>query len=185
MPESYFRVLIYFTRRWFFRCAGGMGCTYTNQYCNVVWREVLTYCYNSYTMESNKPIGWYLKEADKRITAFLEDEFSDLSISRYQWMIMQRIATAGSIDTWQYFQELKAHITVQQYGEIIQSMTERGWISVSGEDQRVFTAAGEEAYQQIGQLLQERNARMLHGISEEEYKLMLSVLNRIIENMSQ
>lgn len=148
-------------------------------------QTIIPHYYNSYTMESNKPIGWYLKEADKRITAFLNDEFSDLSISCYQWMIMRRIAEDGSINTWQYFQELKSYITVQQFGEIIQSLTERGWISVSAEDKSVFTAAGEEAYQQIGQLQQDRNARMLNGISEEEYKGMLSVLNRIIENIGQ
>ena len=136
-------------------------------------------------MEANKPIGWYLKEADKRITAFLDNEFTDLSISRYHWMIMQRIAVDGDINTWQFFQEIKSTVTVQQFGEIIQSMLERGWVTVSVEDKCVFTAAGREAYQQMGIMQQERSGRMLNGITEGEYKVMISVLNRIIDNIGE
>ncbi len=134
-------------------------------------------------MEANKPIGWYLKEADKRITAFLNDEFADLSISRHHWMIMQRIAEQGSIITWEFFQEIKSTVTVQQFGEIIQSMLDRGWVTVSAEDKCVFTAEGQGAYQQIGVIQQERSGRMLNGITEGEYNLMISVLNRIIVNI--
>ncbi|TWW00611.1 MarR family winged helix-turn-helix transcriptional regulator [Chitinophaga pinensis] len=134
-------------------------------------------------MEANKPLGWYLKEADKRITAFLNDEFADLSISRHHWMIMQRIADEGSIVTWEFFQEIKSTVSVQQFGEIIQSMLDRGWVTVSVEDKCIFTAEGMEAYRQIGIMQQERSGRMLNGITEAEYNLMISVLNRIIGNI--
>ncbi|ACU58602.1 MarR family winged helix-turn-helix transcriptional regulator [Chitinophaga pinensis] len=134
-------------------------------------------------MEANKPIGWYLKEADKRITAFLNDEFADLSISRHHWLIMQRIAEQESIITWEFFQEIKSTVNAQQFGEIIQSMLDRGWVTVSAEDKCAFTAEGRGAYQQIGSIQQERSGRMLNGITEAEYNLMISVLNRIIVNI--
>ncbi|MBW8686464.1 MarR family winged helix-turn-helix transcriptional regulator [Chitinophaga rhizophila] len=136
-------------------------------------------------MEMDKPLGWYLKEADKRITAFLDDELNDLAVSRYHWRVMCAIAAQGSINTWQFYQELKAFIGVQQYGELLQSLTERGWVTVSVEDKCVFTASGKEAYENMRMLQKERTARMMQGITEEEYNLAVSVLNRIIENTGQ
>jgi hypothetical protein len=60
-------------------------------------------------------------------------------------------------------------------------MTDRGWITVSADDKCGFTAAGKDAYEQIGLLLQESVGRWTKGISAEEYNVLLSVLRRIIE----
>jgi DNA-binding MarR family transcriptional regulator len=136
-------------------------------------------------MEANKPIGWYLKEADQQITSFMNNAFEDLSITRFHWMILRNVAERGHINTWQFFQEVKNFVTVQEFAEIIQSMVDRGWLVISGEDHCAFTAAGEEAFKQLADLQKERTALMMRGISDEEYKLTLRVLNQIIENIVQ
>jgi len=134
-------------------------------------------------MEANKPIGWYLKEADQQITSYMNDVFKDLSITRFHWMVIRNIAERGRINTWQFFQEVKNFVTVQEYGEIIQSFVDRGWVVMGAEDTCSLTAAGEEAYKNLAVLQKERAAHMMRGISDDEYKLALSVLNRIIENI--
>lgn len=134
-------------------------------------------------MEANKPIGWYLKEADQQITTFMNDVFNDLSVTRFHWMVLRNIAERGNINTWQFYQEVKNFATVQEYGEIIQSMVDRGWLVITANDTCSFTTAGEEAFQQLAALQKERAAYMMRGISDDEYKLTLSVLNRIIENI--
>jgi DNA-binding MarR family transcriptional regulator len=134
-------------------------------------------------MEANKPIGWYLKETDQQITSYMNDVFKDLSITRFHWMVIRNIAEQGRINTWQFFQEVKNFVTVQEYGEIIQSFADRGWVVMGAEDTCSLTAAGEEAYKDLAMLQKERAAHMLRGISDDEYKLTLSVLNRIIENI--
>lgn len=136
-------------------------------------------------MEANKPIGWYLKEADQQITSFMNDAFKDLSITRFHWMILRNVSERGHINTWQFFQEVKNFVTVQEFAEIIQSMVDRGWLVINSEDNCSFTPAGDEAFGQLADLQKERAALMTRGISDEEYKLTLSVLNRIIENITR
>lgn len=136
-------------------------------------------------MEANKPIGWYLKEADQQITSFMNDVFKDLSVTRFHWMVLRNVAERGRINTWQFYQEVKSFVTVQEFGEIIQSMADRGWVVISSDDSCTLTAAGEEAYGQLAALQKERSALMMRGISEEEYRLTVSVLNRIIENIGR
>jgi DNA-binding MarR family transcriptional regulator len=136
-------------------------------------------------MEANKPIGWYLKEADQQITSFMNEVFKEIDITRFHWMVLRNIAERGSINSWQFYQEVKNFVTVQEFGEIIQSMVGRGWITVSADDKCAFTAVGEEAYKNIATLQQEKAAQMMRGISDDEYRLTLRVLNRIIENIGQ
>jgi len=135
-------------------------------------------------MEANKPIGWYLKEADQQITTFMNNIFSDIDISRFHWMVLRNISERGSINKWEFFKEVKAFVTVQEFAEIIQSMVDRAWIVVTADDTCTFTATGEEAFKQVAAIRENKMAQMMRGISDEEYKLTLSVLNRIIENTS-
>lgn len=136
-------------------------------------------------METNKPIGWYLKEADQLITTFMNDVFKDLGVTRFHWMVIRNIAERGSINRWQLFPEVKNFMTVQEYGEVIQSMVDRGWVALAAEDVCSLTAMGEEAFASLAVLQKERVAQMMHGVTEEEYKLTLSVLSRIIGNIAQ
>lgn len=147
--------------------------------------ERLIQCLQAITMEANKPIGWYLKEADQQITTFMNDVFKDLAVSRFHWMVLRNIAERGSINRWEFFQEVKSFVTVQEYGEIIQSMVDRGWVTIGAGDVCSVTATGAEAFKNLLDLQQERTVQMMRGITDAEYKLTLSVLNRIIENIVQ
>jgi DNA-binding MarR family transcriptional regulator len=133
-------------------------------------------------MRTEKPIGWYLKEADQQMTTYINEGFRKLDITRFHWMLLRNISERKSVNTQQFYLEVKHYVTEQQFREIVQSLITRGWVAEDDNYNCSFTTVGEVIFQEITEIQQVRTAQIMQGISEDEYAQIINLLSKIIRN---
>ncbi|QJB32227.1 hypothetical protein HF324_12765 [Chitinophaga oryzae] len=133
-------------------------------------------------MESLKPIGWYLKEADSLITAAFNNAFESLGLTRFHWQLLRNIADNGEIYTKDYYPQVARFITPETFRAIITSLTDRDWISVHNDICR-FTASGADVFASIEERQKHIRDKMLEGTDPEDYAHTVLFLDRIIQNL--
>ena len=132
-----------------------------------------------------KPIGWYLRKADQRITDFFEEVFDKHCITRYHWMLLHTIADNKQVNVKAYLPEAKHLVTPERLNGIVDNLVVRGWIKALEKDEYTFTETGEKLYVELANDYQLYVNQMMLGITDEEYNKTIAVLDRIITNLSK
>lgn len=133
-------------------------------------------------MESFKPIGWYLKEADSLITAAFNNAFERFGLTRFHWQLLRNIADNGEVQTKEYYPQVARFITPETFQAIITSLTDRDWIMVHNDSCR-FTACGADTFTAIEEQQKHIREKMLEGTLPEDYAHTVLFLDRIIQNL--
>ncbi|SJZ86201.1 DNA-binding transcriptional regulator, MarR family [Chitinophaga eiseniae] len=133
-------------------------------------------------MQSFKPIGWYLKEADSLITAAFNNAFESFGLTRFHWQLLRNIADNGEIYTKDYYPQVARFITPETFQAIVSSLTDRDWISVHNDTCR-FTASGADVFVEIEERQKLIREKMLEGTGPEDYAHTLLFLDRVIQNL--
>ncbi|WP_345948207.1 hypothetical protein ABDD95_15255 [Mucilaginibacter sp. PAMB04274] len=131
-----------------------------------------------------KPIGWYLKEADQLITAFFENAFDQYCITRYHWMVLRTIDTNGFINIEAHHEEIKYFIKLERLKGVIDNLLARGWIQPDYSNFK-FTDTGKQLFDDVTATYEQQVKQMMRGITNEEYNATINVLNRIITNLNK
>lgn len=161
-----------------------------------------------YMSDGNKPIGWWLKEVDRRLEASFERLLADDGLTRRQWQALNAAAAhRPPVDTPQAPDVPDMPPvpvgTPQAPGGVVQApgiaaalapflsggpaelaavtdpLVERGWLA--GE---TLTAEGERALQALTTKVQVQRRRVTAGISEAEYRATVDVLRRMAANLA-
>src|SRR5262249_15931266 len=93
---------------------------------------------------------------------------------------------AGSISRRDVFETMKTFIDERQLGEIIDGFVKEGWLVKRGEDDAtklVLTDAGKAERETIFKLQSEVRRRALQGITEQEYTIVIDVLQHMVKNL--
>ncbi|MBB5839356.1 hypothetical protein [Kribbella italica] len=128
-----------------------------------------------YMSEDNKPIGWWLKELDRRIEASFERLLAGDGLGRRQWQALN--AAAGD-------EPIAVALAPFLAGDSeLRAATEpleaRGWLV--GEE---LTAEGQAALERLTALVVTQRQRLSAGIDDGEYAVALGVLRKMTQNSS-
>jgi len=132
---------------------------------------------------TQKPIGWYLKEADQLITASFEEAFDTYCITRFHWMVLRTIDDNQYINVRTHFEQVKGFITLDRLKGIIDNLHTRHWILSNEKDSYIFTEEGRKQFNDISAAYQQKVDVMMRGITGEEYNLTVTTLERIVTNL--
>jgi len=132
-----------------------------------------------------KPIGWYLRKADQRITDFFEEVFDKHCITRYHWMLLRTIDDKKQVNIKVYQPEVKHFVTPERLDGIVDNLAVRGWIKAIEKNEYIFTEAGKELFNKVAADYQLYLNQMMLGVTDEEYNKTVAVLDRIITNLSK
>ncbi|MEV5960793.1 MarR family transcriptional regulator [Kribbella sp. NPDC051952] len=128
-----------------------------------------------YMSDDNKPIGWWLKEVDRRLEASFEQVLAADGLTRRQWQALNAAAGPESIAT-----ALAPFLTGDpaELAAVTDPLVERGWLR--GDH---LTAAGAEALGELTAKVQAQRKRVTAGVSDQEYAATVGVLRTMAANL--
>ncbi|MFC4505888.1 MULTISPECIES: MarR family winged helix-turn-helix transcriptional regulator [Streptomyces] len=132
-----------------------------------------------------QPIGYWSWAAYNAVVTRIRAALAGIGATQPQWWVLAQVARADTVRTRDEVSRL-----LQNYlGTGSESMEEEmdrtivlGWITEDSEGRLGITAEGREFYARAAALQDELWAERHAGISDEEYRTTLKVLQRFIHN---
>ncbi|GGM27367.1 hypothetical protein ACFFX1_12090 [Dactylosporangium sucinum] len=109
-----------------------------------------------------KPIGYWLKELDRRIEEAFE--VAAEGVTRREWQVLNGLGPEGPFAT----------------GDAVAGLAARGWATPDG----TLTGAGEAARDRIRSTVDGIRARSMRGIPEADYATTVRTLETMAANLS-
>jgi DNA-binding MarR family transcriptional regulator len=131
---------------------------------------------------SQRPIGYWLKEADRAISAHVDEAQRANGVSRIEWQVLNTIR-AQHTSPEQLATRLHMFLDRPTLDKILAGFQARGWIEMLPGREVTLTDAGQRWHQQIQARQQEVRQQAMEGITAEEYATVLRVLQRIVTNL--
>ncbi|MVN89553.1 MarR family winged helix-turn-helix transcriptional regulator [Mucilaginibacter aquatilis] len=138
-----------------------------------------------YKTGEQKPIGWYLRKADQRITDFFEEVFDRHCITRYHWMLLSAIADKETINVKIFQPDNKYFFTPERLNGVAENLVTRGWIKAVEKDEYALTDNGKKLYNALEADYMMSLRQMMLGVTDDEYNQVVKVLDRIITNLAK
>ncbi len=136
-----------------------------------------------------QPIGYWLKHVDEVITKHVNQVLSEQGFTRFQWQVLNSIYEAGTIARKDVFNIMQTFIQVHQFDDILDGFAKQGWLIERSDGDTtalMLTDAGKAERETIFKLQSEVRRRAMQGITDqEEYTLVLDVLQRIVHNLEE
>jgi DNA-binding MarR family transcriptional regulator len=134
--------------------------------------------------ESEKPIGFWLKELDRLIDRHFEIQLGDTGLSRRQWQALNLLVD-GPRSVPELETELQPFLQQgpDELSESLAGLVSRGWAD-SRDNIVSLTATGQAQFELLKAKIAELRQALTAGISHEEYQTTLGVLSRMAANLA-
>jgi DNA-binding MarR family transcriptional regulator len=124
-----------------------------------------------------KPLGYWLVHIHDQMENNFERLLTEDALTRRHWQVLNTIARKpGSMTE---IEQALAHFR-DDVRPLVEDFAGRGW--VTGEYE--LTATGRVAYDRIAERVQGERAKVVAGISNEEYATLMNLLERISANVT-
>lgn len=138
--------------------------------------------------EQQKPIGYWLKEADQALTACLDRALAKFGLSRLAWQLLnivqqQQPVRLDSVSTITAVLADQATLRTT-----VTTLVEQHWISAPAEHtdllacELAINPAALERLAAVTSLVHEQRAQLTQHITPEAYQTTLNVLAQLIKN---
>jgi hypothetical protein len=132
----------------------------------ILTQTLLYYNFRRYWMvqrdiTKQPPIGYWLKHTDEVITKHVNQVLCDNGFTRFRWQVLNVLYEAGTTTKSDIFTTMKTFIDAHKLDEILDGFDQEGWLMKSSEVRR----------------------RALQGIIDQEYMIVIDVLQRIVNNL--
>ncbi len=139
------------------------------------------------TAKPHLPIGYWLKQADNLITEQVNKAQAANGVSRTEWQVLNTLYEVGPVSKERIFEVMSTFIDAPGLDKIIMQFMKRGWAELieSSDDSMMLqlTEEGRHGHSVIFAAQKEARQRAMQGISEEEYTMVIRVLQRIVSNL--
>lgn len=124
-----------------------------------------------------KPIGYWFAHLHQALEASLEQALATEALTRRHWQVL------NTIDGGVRGQEA-VDAALSPFGEqqtVVADLRSRGWL----DDEGGLTAKGSEAHARLKAEVGRFRARVTEGISDDEYRTTVGVLERMAANLAR
>ncbi|HEU5473092.1 MAG TPA: MarR family winged helix-turn-helix transcriptional regulator [Actinophytocola sp.] len=126
----------------------------------------------------HRPIGYWLKEIDRRIEADFARLLAAERLTRRHWQVLNTLAS-GESDIEAALAPFRS-AAEPTMAPVLADLAARGWV-----DGTTLTADGRRAHADLAERVQASRLRLTEGISAEEYATVLAVLERMAGNLGR
>ena len=137
------------------------------------------------SQNSRKPIGYWLKSAHDALDHSLDGALGDQGLTRTHWQMLNLLhETDAPATKTQLFETMQTFVDEAGLDRILEMFLAKGWLNELGASYSL-TDAGQEAHGQLFKIIGEKRQQAMVGITQEEYALVLDVLQRIVANLNE
>ncbi|MFB8760826.1 MarR family winged helix-turn-helix transcriptional regulator [Nocardiopsis alba] len=133
---------------------------------------------------SDLPIGYWLKHLDRLLENDLDRTLAEESLGRRQWQVLNSLRNEpGTVSELNrrlspFLDEDESTVAPE-----VEALRGRGW--VSGRDSLETTPEGGRIHDALLERVSEARERLTEGISDEEYRITVDVLERMSANLER
>ena len=132
---------------------------------------------------TKRPIGYWLREADRLITERGFAPLAERGLTRTHWQVLNLICdetpTKESIAD-----SMKPFGTAEDMVAIVNDLCTRGWAERQ-DAHLAATESGQKARSELGPLVNEIRVQTMDGISDDDYQSTMRTLQRIVHNLNE
>jgi DNA-binding MarR family transcriptional regulator len=141
-------------------------------------------------IKPNLPIGYWLKQADTLLTEQINKAHSTDGVSRSDWQVLNLLKETGGASRERIFETMRTFVEASNFDGMMSHLIERGWVerrmvSKTGMEEFQLTEEGQRQHETIFARQKDIRQQAMQGISEEEYKTVIRVLQRIVANLGE
>jgi DNA-binding MarR family transcriptional regulator len=132
----------------------------------------------------DKPIGYWVREIDRRLEADFARLLADEGLTRRHWQVLNTVAL-GPRTQVELDGELAPFLSddTPSTAPVVADLRERGWLE-QAEPAIVLTDNGVRQHEQVSARVAANRRRLTEGISAEEYRSTVGVLERMAGNLT-
>lgn len=137
-------------------------------------------------MTRQPPIGYWLKHLDEVITKHTDLVLKENGFTRSRWQTLNIIYQEGNLSRQKLFATMQTFLNSHQLDEIVSEFIKKGWLVQQGEgdDIQLATTENGKVEREITFTLQsEVRKRLMQGVTEQEYTIVIDVLQRMVKNL--
>lgn len=138
----------------------------------------------------HQPIGFWLNRADEALTNRMNEILQTHGLTRVGWQVLNVLQTDAGLPETQVYEVLRANASRTTLVDTLADLVAKGWV-IRRHDQHnpaepslKLTEAGRAHHALVQEPITQFRLQSLHGITTEEYQLAISVLERIIQNVT-
>jgi DNA-binding MarR family transcriptional regulator len=135
-----------------------------------------------------KPIGYWLKHADRVVTEHIDRVLNENDFTRSRWQVLNIVYQVGTVTRSDVLDTMQTFIDARQLDEVIEEFVEEGWLVKHGEEEGAhltLTEAGKAQRETIFKLQSEVRRQTMQGITEREYATVIDVLEPMVSNLER
>ena len=137
--------------------------------------------------KGEKPIGYWLKEADKSISAKVNKNLEQYDLTRFHWQVLNTVYEKESITKGVIFDLLSNFFDASQLSDFLNDFIHKNWMTqvedpALGTTVIQMTAEGKQAFTEILSAQQKTRMQLFQGVTKEEYETTIKVLKQLIDN---
>ncbi len=135
---------------------------------------------------AKQPIGYWLNRCDQAITEAMNSRLYGYGVDRIDWQILNVVAQQGPVSIGNVVEYLQANADHATLITSIDSWCQQGYFLCPDEesDKLMLTDLGTAFHQELSEQIAAFREESFRGITEDEYETVVSVLKRIIRNVS-
>jgi len=135
--------------------------------------------------KNEKPIGYWLKEADKAISAKVNQNLRKFNLTRSHWQVFNTVVEKGETTKTEIIQLLHNFFDSAKLDQLIHDFVQRKWMATTNDSDEIvirITEEGKTAYSEILATQQKTRMQLVEGITKEEHATTIRVLKQIVAN---
>jgi len=135
-------------------------------------------------MTDQRPIGFWLKLVDRLIDERFAETLDEHGVTRRQWQLLTVLsrdpATVAQLD--EAVAPFLSAADDESSAEHLSELIESGWVDATAAGYEV-TERGRVAYERLAEVVAANRAKASEGITEQEYRETIDVLERLATNL--
>lgn len=139
-------------------------------------------------MTDQRPIGYWLKLVDRLIDEQFASTLDEHGVTRRQWQLLS-VLSRGASTIEQLDEAIAPFLSADPVGaasessaEHLSELIESGWVAATPVGYET-TERGQGAYGRLAEVVGQNRTRIANGITEEEYRSTVDVLERMARNL--
>ena len=133
--------------------------------------------------QTDRPIGWWVKEVDRLLTETLDTALARESLDRTGWQVLNTVAAAGQVPRGEVASALAGFTDEASVAAVVGNLAERGWVTDT--DPIEMTGQGRASHAELLATVTSVRRAAVDGIVDEDYRTTVSTLARMVDNLAQ
>lgn len=139
--------------------------------------------------DGHHPLGYLVKRLDEALTNYVDRLLGERhQLGRSHWQLLRTVHNQPGMKRSDFADSARIFYDEEKLRTLIDDLTRRGWLLVEDSDLGALlrlTDEGERGFAHMARTQDSSWARLLEGLTEDDYKLVLTRLEQMIANLER